>query len=103
RLLALEPLAVRRLERCRRQVDLPADVQASRDLLAQGERDGLDRPQVRRDVLAARPVAARGALGERAVDVREVDREAVDLQLAHVSDVVAAERLADALVERTDL
>jgi len=76
---------------------------AARDLLTQRERDRLDGPQICRDVLADRSVAARGALREPAVDVREVDREAVDLQLAHVPDVVAAERLADALVERTDL
>ena len=103
RLLALEALAVRRLERGPRRVHLAANVDAAGHALAERERDGLDRAQVRGDVLAHRAVAARRALREAPVDVREVDREPVDLQLADVADVVTAEGLADALVERPDL
>ena len=45
-------------------------------------RDRLDGAGVRRDVLADAPVAAGGGRGERAVDVLEVDGQAVDLHLA---------------------
>src|SRR5205807_305635 len=91
RLVARDPFTVRRLERRGGQVDLATHVDATSDLLAEREGDRLDRSEVRGDVLADRAVAARGALGEPAVDVREVDREPIDLQLADVADVVAAE------------
>ena len=47
-----------------RHVDLAADLE--RDGLGQPGRDGRDRPQVGRDVLAGRPVAAGGAPDEPA-------------------------------------
>jgi hypothetical protein len=63
----------------------------------------VDRPQVRGDVLADDPVAARRALREAAVDVGEVHGEPVDLQLARVVDALAPECLADPLIERAQL
>src|SRR5207249_8688542 len=100
RLAALGALLVRRVERGGRQVHLAADVEASLQRLAERERYGAERAQVRGHVLAGEAVAPRRALHEPAVLVREVDREPVDLQLADVADLVAAERFADALVER---
>src|SRR5206468_15445 len=43
-------------------------------------RDGGDRADVRRDVLAGAPVAPGGRLDQRAVPVDEVDRQPVDLE-----------------------
>ena len=85
------------------QVDLTAHVDATRHLLAERERDRLDRPEVRGHVLAHGPVAARRALHEPTVLIGEVDGQPVDLQLAHVSDVLAAEALPHALVECAEL
>ena len=103
RLAALRALPVGRLERGGRQIDLAADVDAARDLFAEGERDRLDRPQVRGHVLAHESVAARRPLHELPVLVGQVDREPVDLQLTDVADVLAAESLPDALIERAEL
>jgi hypothetical protein len=47
-------------------------------------RDGGDRPDVRRDVLAGPPVAPGRRLDQCAVPVDQVDRQPVDLQLAQV-------------------
>ena len=73
-------------------------------------RDGLDRAQVRGDVLAGRAVAARRALDEAAALVAQRDREAVDLQLGDVAEVRGrlgrrrqAEAAPDAGVERPQL
>src|SRR4029077_1100214 len=101
--LALDSLAIGRLERRGRQVHLASDIDAAGDLLAQRERDRLDRAEIPGDVLADRSIAASRALRELSVDVGEIDREAVDLELADVPDVVTAERLTDALIECADL
>ena len=58
--------------------------------IAQPQRNGTDRPNVRRDVLAADSVAARGAAHEHAVLVGKRDAHAVDLQLGNVVDGVCA-------------
>ena len=50
-------------------------------------RDGGDRAQVGRDVLAGRAVAARRALDEPAALVAQGDREAIDLELGDVAQV----------------
>ena len=99
RLAALQAFLVGRLERALRQVDLAADVGSTFHRLAERERNRPNRAEIRADVLADQSVAARRALDEFAVLVRQVDREPVDLQLAHVADVVAAEELADPLIE----
>src|SRR5437016_731722 len=75
RLAALGALLVRRVERGGRQVHLAADVEASLQRLAERERYGAERAQVRGHVLAGEAVAPRRALHEPAVLVREVDRE----------------------------
>src|SRR6266513_172991 len=46
---------------------------------------------------------ARAALHELAIDVGQVDREPVDLELAYVVDVVPSQELAHALVEGAEL
>ena len=102
-LLAFEPFAVRGLERRGRQIHLAADIDAAGDLLTEGQRDRLDGAEVGGDVLADRAVATGRALGEAPIHVRQVDRETIDLELACIPDVVAPERLPDALVERADL
>ena len=61
----------------------------------QHHRDRSDRPEVRRDVLAHAPVAARGAADEAAVLVQERDAQAVDLRLAHVGERSPRQRAAD--------
>jgi hypothetical protein len=82
------------------EVDLASHLEQSGRRLAVGrseaERDGVDRAQVLRHVLAAEPVAARGAPDERAVLVDERDGRAVDLRLDHIRDLlVGPEPLAD--------
>ncbi len=85
----LEALRVEPLEGRERQVDLSAHLdQRRRRRAAQALRQGLDRAQIGRDVLADRAVAARRAAGQRAVLVDERDREPVDLGLRDVGDVV---------------
>ena len=91
-----------------RHEDLAARVERRR--LRQAIRNGLDRAQVGRHVLAGRPVAARRALDEAAALVAEGDREAVDLQLRDVAEVRGrlrrrrqAEAAPDARVERPQL
>ena len=60
------------------------------------QRDGADRAEVRRHVLALDAVSARRASDEHAVLVGEVDGETVDLRLDDVGDrLVRAEPLAD--------
>jgi len=96
----LGPLLVRRLERRGGEIDLAPYIHAAGHLLAQPQRDRLDRAQVRGDILADEPITARRALHEFPILIGEVDGEAVDLQLADVPDVLAAETLAHPLVER---
>jgi hypothetical protein len=60
-------------------------------------RDLRDRPDVGGDVLAGAAVAAGGRTGETAVLIGEVDREAVDLELAQQVVVGRAHLLGDAL------
>src|SRR3989442_637126 len=77
-----QPL-VELLELLAGEVDLAADLHQLGDLVArQPVGDVGDRPHVGRDVLAGAAVTAGGGAGEPALLVREVDREAVDLQLA---------------------
>jgi hypothetical protein len=98
-------LAVHPAERLDRKVDLAADLEQLRDAAPglEPERDAADRPDVRGDVLADEPVAARRADVQGAVGVHELDRDPVDLRLAHVLDALTAEELPDALVERREL
>src|SRR5207244_10813260 len=71
RLASLGALLVRVRERLCGQVHLAAHVDAPGDLLAERERDRLDRAEVRGHVLAGRAVAARRPLDERAVLIAE--------------------------------
>jgi hypothetical protein len=82
-----------------RQVDLAAHLGHGRQAVAAHlQRDGRDRPQVDRDILALDAVASGRAADENAVLVGEVDREPVDLRLDHVRDrLVGVEPLADVL------
>ena len=68
-----------------RQVYLAAHLEQSRRAL-HAQRDGLDRAQVLRHVLAQLAVAASGAAHQRTVLVHERDRQAVDLRLGLVLD-----------------
>src|SRR6266498_1736443 len=88
-----------------RHVHLAAHLELCRQLVAAHlQRNGADRPEVRRHVLTLDPVAARGAAREAPVFVQEVDRRPVDLRLEHVGDRLAppvdsrAEPLADVAV-----
>jgi len=67
------------------------------------QRDGPDRPQVLRDIFTDVAVTPRGAEGEDAVDVDELDGNAVYLYLNDVFDVTRPEELHDAPVEVPDL
>ena len=93
---------VQLVESTEREVDLAAHLEQRRRLLAfpqlHAHRDRLDRPEVRRHVLAAIAVAAGRPADERAVLVDQVDREAVDLRLGDVLDIRRAEAFADVLV-----
>ena len=91
-----------------RHEDLAAGIERRR--IGELRRDRLDRPEVGRDVLAGRPVAARRALDEAAALVAERDREAVDLELGDVAEIggrlrggCEAEASPDARVERPQL
>ena len=70
--------------------------------VSQRQRDRTDRPNVRRDVLAADAVASRGAAHEPAVLVGQRDTQAVNFQLGDVRHRRIAEPapLAHALIER---
>jgi hypothetical protein len=103
RLLALRDQSlVQLLEAAERQIDLAAHLEERRRDLTVSElhphRDRLDRPQVRRDILASYAVAARRAAYEDTVLVDQVDREPVDFRLRHVRDVARAKPFADILV-----
>ena len=68
-------------ERLDRHEHLAPDLEGGRVPGAfQPGRDGGDRADVRRDVLAGAPVAPGGRLDQRAVPVDEVDRQPVDLE-----------------------
>ena len=105
RLAGILALFVDPRERRPRQEQLAAHLDAARRSVAQGERDRLDRPHVRRHVLAAHAVAARGAAHEGTVLVGERDAEAVNLQLGHIRHRRVAEPgpLPHALIERAEL
>ena len=63
------------------------------------ERNRLDRPDVRRDVLTLESVAARRAAHEHAVLIGQIDRETVDLRLEDIGDRLSrAEALAYVVV-----
>ena len=101
-------LLVDALEFGLRHEDLAADVDGDR--LGQRCRDGLDRPQVRGDVLAGRAVAAGRTLHEAAALVAQGDRQAIDLEFCDVLQVRGgfgrrrqAQALADARIERPQL
>ena len=96
-----EPL-VQRDEAGQRHVDLAAHLEQRQRLFAlrqlHARRDRLDRLQVRRHVLTSEAVAPRRAAHELPVLVDQVDREAVDLRLRHVHDVLGAQPLRHVLV-----
>ncbi len=78
--------------------------------LGQPGRDDRDRAQVGGDVLAGRPVTARGTLDEPTALVAQADRQAVDLELGHVAKLRRGlgrrrkpEPLARARIERPQL
>ena len=68
-----------------RHVDLAASLQ--RRGLGEAIRDRRDRAQVRRHILAGRPIAARRPAHEPPVAVAEADREPVDLELDDVAQL----------------
>ena len=91
-----------------RHVDLAPGLE--RDRFAQPLRDGLDRAQVGRHVLAGRAVAPRRTLYEAATLVAQGDGQAVDLELGDVAQLQGGlgrrgqlEALAHAGVERPQL
>ncbi len=85
-----------------REVDLAADLHQVRDAVAlQAVRDLGDRADVGRDVLARTAVTAGRGAGQPALLVRQVDREAVDLQLAQ--EVVAGALRVAAQLRRDPL
>ena len=105
RLLAHRRLAaVQAVERAPRHEHLAAHLEQRRCAIAdETQRHGADRADVRRDVLAFRPVAASRGLHEAAVLVTQADGEAVDLGLRGVSDLLHVETFADAPVEVDDV
>ena len=85
-----------------RQVDLAADLDQRRGV-GDPQGDRADRPQVVGDVLADAPVAAGGAAGQDAVLVGQRHRQAVDLRLGRVADLLGGdveslEQVADPLL-----
>ena len=97
-------LPVQLLEAGQREVDLPPDL----ELLGQPpgradrQRDAADRAHVGGHVLAGEPVAAGGGAHQAPVAVRQAHRQAVDLELADVRDLVAGDG-PDPLVPGPDL
>ena len=85
-LAGLDQRGVEVLERLDREEDLAANLDqlGHRVVVARRQpvRDALDRADVGRDVLADPAVAAGGAADQAAALVGQVDRDAVDLELA---------------------
>src|SRR5207248_11656402 len=67
--------------------------------IAEPKRNGADRLQVRRDVLAGVTVAARAAAFEHAALIGEAHRQSIELGFGFVFDALELERFADAAVE----
>src|SRR5204862_5938332 len=67
--------------------------------IAEPKRNGADRLQVRRDVLAGVTVAARAAAFEHAALIGEAHRQSIELGFGFVFDTLELERFADAAVE----
>ena len=80
-------------------------ISARHVVAAQPQRDVAQRAQVGGHVLADGAVAARGAVHEHAVLVREAHRRAVDLELGHVAGAarVVADEPRDALLPLGEL
>ena len=105
RLVGILPLTVDALERTPRQVDLAADLDRPWRAAVEPQRKRADDADVRGHVLASHAVSAGDATRQHAIDVRQRDAQAVDLQLGDVVDrrVPAACSLSDSLVERAEL
>ena len=90
-------------------VDLAADFEdlrrAGPSRRPSARRSGIDRIVRALTVMSSPtlPAPARRGEHEHAVLVAQADRRPVDLRLQHVARLLAAEALADALVERADL
>ncbi len=97
RLPCLFAVAVDRLERGEGQVDLAPDFDFP--ALADPERQGPDRLDVGRHVVALEAVPPGDGPDDGPVAVNDRDAQAVDLELAHVGDLPAGEELADPVVE----
>ena len=100
--LLVHPLKIRVVH-----IDFAADFQNRRRRdrgrpLVQRQRDRLDRAGVDGHVVAHVAPPARRAQHEPAVLVPQADRRAVDFRLQDIGRLLAAEQLADALVERAD-
>src|SRR5262249_26652488 len=100
-LFFVEPF-VQLLEILFRDVDLAAHLEAF-DLRVDAQRQRAHCANVRRDVVAAHAVAARGRARERAAFVQQIDRHAVDLQLRFIFDLLRAEAALDARVPLVQL
>ena len=99
--------ALARVQRCEGTAgheDLAPRLEHGRPVLAaQLDRHRADRPHVDGDVLAPRAVAAGGSLHEAALLVAQRDREAVDLGLGRVGDLLHVEPFPRAPVEVEDV
>ena len=94
------PLAVDGLEPRPRQVHLPSRLELARHVVApEDERDRADRPRVRRDVVPAHAVAPGHRPHELPALVVEGHREAVDLELGGVGDLLLPDHPEDPLLE----
>ena len=104
-LLAARGLArVQRCEGTTGHEDLAPRLEHGRQVLAaQLDRHRADRPHVDGDVLAPRAVATGGSLHEAALLVAQRDREAVDLGLGRVGDLLHVEPFPRAPVEVEDV
>ena len=105
-LAGLDPGRVHAAERVERQMHLPPDLeQRGGRGHVQPVRHVRDGEDLRGDVLPGGAITTGGGDGEHTVPVDEVDRDAVDLALAHVADGhrVVTEAAADARGPRLDL
>jgi len=104
RLAPFLPLPVQSGEFTDAEDHLAADLKPARNRIIEFEGNRFDRPEVAGDLLAGVAVAAGGAEGEEAVDIDQLDGQAVELGLADILDLfVAAEGAAGALVESEKL
>ena len=85
RLAGLHEAVVERLEAGDGEEHLSAHLQHGRRVPREPVRDAVDRQHVGRDVLPDPSVAAGGRDAQAPVQVEQVDREAVDLELAQVA------------------